>query len=85
MDLNDISLIHSNKFLVILRRFCVNSAEIRYFGLGEWSKFAVNSLLIPENGYSGIGFWVNKYRPTIRIPSRGITRLFCFAGTGIIS
>lgn len=58
------SLIYSNKFPVILRDLDVESAVIRRFGVGEWLNFAVDSLLIPENWYSGIGFWVIKYRPT---------------------
>lgn len=59
-----ISLISFNKFPVILREFGVECAEIWCLCAIDRAKFAVDSLLIPENGYSGIGFWVIKYRPT---------------------
>lgn len=72
-----ISLIRLNKFPVILRELDIESAVIRRFGVGEWLNFAVDSLLILENWYSGIGFWINKYRPTRIIKSRVFTRLFC--------
>ena len=59
-----VSLMRLNKFPVILRKICASGAEIWCLGAGMRSSFAVKSLLIPENEYSGIGFWVNKYSPT---------------------
>ena len=59
-----VSLMRLNKFPVILREFGVECAEIWCLCAIDRAKFAVDSLLIPENGYSGIGFWVIKYRPT---------------------
>ena len=58
------SLISSNNFPVILQEFWLEYAEIWGLYMVDAVKIAVDSLLIPENGYSGIGFWVIKYRPT---------------------
>lgn len=59
-----VSLICLNKFPVVLREFGVDGAGIGCLSVGNGANFAVNSLLIPENGYSGIRFLATKYRPT---------------------
>lgn len=69
------SLISSNNFPVILQEFWLEYAEIWGLYMVDAVKIAVDSLLIPENGYSGIGFWVIKYRPTSNKKSRGYPRL----------
>lgn len=42
----------------------MEGAEIWCLCAIDRANFAVDSLLIPENWYSGIGFLTNKYRPT---------------------
>lgn len=73
-----VSLICLNKFPVILREFGVECAEIWCLCAIDRAKFAVDSLLIPENGYSGIGFWVIKYRPTRYYRPRRMFAVFCY-------